>query len=60
MGLTTGAPFSPYTVSLGGYRASRMGTAYMHVLMYAIHKMESMVGKCEVENAEGNAAAMHA
>jgi hypothetical protein len=37
-----------------------MGTAYMHVLMYAIHKMESMVGKCEVENAEGNAAAMYA
>ena len=53
------ANFSLYGI-LGRLQGIKKGTAYMHVLMYAIHEMESAVGKCEAGSADGNAAALHA
>ena len=53
------ADFSLYGI-LGRLQGIKKGTAYMHILMYAIHKMESAVGKCEAGSVDGNAAALHA
>ena len=59
-GLENGdADFSLYEMT-GRLQAIKKGTAYMHVLMYAIHEAESAVGKCEAGSVDGNAAALHA